>query len=133
MHLTKQQLAAAAFRAIADAIEQAPLVSSMDHPFSADDILASFWDGQTPFHVVLRDPSADDGLLDGCTICETEEHDADCPVGALESLYLAGLDTDKPFPGNLSVKGLTCEEDPEPDEAQVRAERQYRDLDRGEL
>ena len=104
--MNKQQLAAAAFRAIADAIEQAPLVSGPDHPYSADDILASFWDGQTPFHDLMRDPTADDGLLDGCTICQTEEHDANCPVGALEAIYLAGIDSSKPFPLNLSVKGV---------------------------
>ena len=131
--MTKQQLAAAAFRAIADIIEKAPLESGPNHPYSADDILDSFWQGQRPFHDLMRDPTADDGLLDGCTICETEEHDGDCPVGALEALYLAGLDTDKPFPDHLSVRGLTCEAAPEQDEAEARAERAYRDLDRGEL
>jgi len=131
--MTKQQLAAAAFRAIADIIEKAPLESGPNHPYYADDILDSFWQGQHPFHVLLRDPTVEHGFLDGCTVCETEEHDADCPVGALQALYLAGLDTDKPFPDNLSVRGLTCEAAPEQDEAEVRAERAYRDLDRGEL
>ena len=132
--MTKQQLAAAAFRAIADIIEQAPLESGPALPYSADDILESFCLFDSPFHDLIRDPTAqEDGLLNGCTICATEAHDADCPVGALDALCVAGIDTDRPFPDNLSVRGLTCEPEPEQDEAEVRAERAYRDLDRGEL
>ena len=134
MRLTKQPLAAAAFRAIADIIEKAPLESGPALPYSADDILESFCLFDSPFHDLIRDPTAqEDGLLNGCTICATEAHDADCPVGALDALCVAGIDTDRPFPDNLSVRGLTCEAAPEQDEAEVRAERAYRDLDRGEL
>lgn len=99
---TKRALAAAAFRRIADIIDEAEFAPYPSGQ-SPDDILWSLFDGYCgePFHVVERDPTAQDGTLEWCTICDTEAHDASCPVAVLEALAKVGIDTDTPIPANL--------------------------------
>ena len=99
----KQQLAAEAFRRIASKIERAPIAPNRDA--TADDIMESLFDGYCgePFHRRASDPTATDGYLDFCSICESEAHDGSCPILVLETIYKIGIWGTKALPLNVGL------------------------------
>lgn len=113
--MTKQQIAAQAFRDIAEHILAAPLKEHQtdgDNPWTADQILESAQNGYQgmPFHIAHPDPTATDSGphdIEACTICHegTQSndlvHNSECPVGILEVLLDIGIDSPVLMPGSV--------------------------------
>jgi hypothetical protein len=95
----KRALLVRALTQIGEALAKAPTPGHMER--SADALLDLLLEG--PLMVTVeRDPTADDGLIDYCHICQDEPHGANCPVGLLEALLKVGVDSDTPLPARFA-------------------------------
>lgn len=106
----KRQIAAAALRQIADAIEAAPMVTFPGAPYSADQMLEAMFSPDEDGNLFADKTWASDApdethKLDWCMICDSERHDANCPVGMLEALVKIGVSGPKPVPHTLGLRG----------------------------
>lgn len=85
--MTKNDLLAAAFRAMADHCERLPTIGHPDYVFTAEDFL-DVWCDENPFYKRLRLPEsvALDESAVFCMFCQVDEaHAPDCPAGYLEA------------------------------------------------
>lgn len=108
----KRALARLALIELADYIANAPSAASalnFDQRYTANELLEQLVlsDKGPDFMLdIVRDPTASDGLVDYCMVCEGDPHGANCPVGMLEALAEVGLDSDTPVPAHLGLRSV---------------------------
>lgn len=107
---TKRALARLALMELADYIVSAPTAAAtFDRRYTGQELLEALLSPvSTDFFMVdiVRDPTASDGFVDYCMVCEGDPHGANCPVGMLEALAEVGLDSDTPVPVHLGLRSV---------------------------
>ena len=108
----KRALARLALIELADYIVSAPRADAplpFGRRYAVDELLETLiapMDGSACMVDVVPDPTASDGYVDYCMVCEGDPHGANCPVGMLEALAEVGLDSDTPVPANLGLRSV---------------------------
>ena len=111
---TKRDFLRAALHELADYIATTPRPGAplpFGRRYTADELLQGVLGidfGNDAYMVdVVPDPSASDGWVNYCLVCEGDPHGSTCPVGMLEALAEVGLDSDTPVPAHLGLRSLT--------------------------
>lgn len=102
---SKRTLAAECFRRMGEAVAKAPFVPLPSAPDTPDDLLTALFNGvgEDMFVMTVRDPTAEDGTIQYCLLCQSEAHAPSCPVEVLNRLYDIGIDSSKTLPANVGL------------------------------
>ena len=107
MSADKRHIAGRALRRIAALIEAAPLTYGSRCTATADELLRALL--ESDFVTTRPDPTAEDGTVSYCVVCEGEPHSSSCPVEVLETLHAIGLDNARALPAHIGLDDVPGE------------------------